>query len=230
MLMIGVEAMPPSLPRLVTVIVEPVSSSRGGLVGARAPRRRGGSRRRDRAARATRRCAPPAPSDPAASASRRRRARRCASPARRARCRRARCTAGTCASTRASAATMNGRKVSGGAAAGRRSFRCLRSASRRVTSHLLDVRELRDAARRLAHAFGDDAAQADDLHFLGAVARFARGVGARVHRRRCALRGAGGQRGIDVAWRDAARRAGAGDGRQIEPGFGGAPARWRATP
>ncbi len=30
-LMIGVEAMPPSLPRLVTVMVEPVSSSRVAL-------------------------------------------------------------------------------------------------------------------------------------------------------------------------------------------------------
>jgi hypothetical protein len=32
MLIIGVDAMPPSLPRLVTVMVEPVSSSRGDLL------------------------------------------------------------------------------------------------------------------------------------------------------------------------------------------------------
>ncbi len=35
-LIMGVEAMPPSLPRLVTVMVEPVNSSRRRLVGARA--------------------------------------------------------------------------------------------------------------------------------------------------------------------------------------------------
>ena len=41
---------------------------------------------------------------------------------------------GNFSSTRARAATMNGRKVSGGAAAGRRSLRCLRRPSRRVRS------------------------------------------------------------------------------------------------
>ena len=122
---------------------------------------------------------------------------------------------------------MKGRKVSGGAAGGRRSLRCLRSPSRRVRSHFLDVGILRDAARGLGQSFGDHAAQADDLHFLGAVARLARGVGARVHRGRRAARGAGGQRRIDVARLDASGRARARDGRQIESGFGGAAPRGR---
>ena len=81
--------------------------------------------------------------------------------------------------------------------------------------------------RRLGEALGDHAAQADDLHFLGAVARLARGVGARVHRRRRAARGARGQRGVDVARLDAARGPVPDDGSQVESGLGGAAARGR---
>ena len=102
---------------------------------------------------------------------------------------------------------MNGRKVSGGAAGGRRSLRCLRSAFEAREIALFDIGVLRDAARGFGEALGDHAAQADDLHFLGAVARLARGIGARIHGRRRAARRAGGQRGIDVARLDAARRA-----------------------
>ncbi len=95
---------------------------------------------------------------------------------------------------------------------------------------LFDIGVLRDAARRFGEAFGDDAPQADDLHFLGAVARRVRSIGARIDRRRRTARRARGQRGVDVTRLDAARGPGARDGRQIEPGLGGAAAARPATP
>jgi len=162
-LMMGVEAMPPSLPRLVTVMVEPASSSRVALLlRARSARRRisaAVSR-----APAIGHCAPPVLSDrPSLRGDADVHCAVATNTPRAASYSTLHC--GNESSTRVSAMTTSGRKVKLALSAGRDRFNCCRSDSSSVTSTSSTYAKCGDIALRLAHAFGDQATQADHLDF-----------------------------------------------------------------
>jgi len=153
-LMMGVEAMPPSLPRLVTVMVEPGELIAGRFVAARAlgetPDLGGGLPEPPRLGIAHHRYFQTVRSlrgDAECTARWRTNTPRAASYST--------LHCGNESSTRVSAMTTSGRKVKLALSAGRDRFNCCRSDSSSVTSDLFDVREVRDIALRLAHAFGD---------------------------------------------------------------------------